>query len=248
VLTLFPEVFGALRHSVVGRAIETGRVVLNIVNIRDFASDSYKTVDDAPYGGGAGQLLKPDVLGRAIDSVYDRANPKGPIFYLSPRGERFSQALAESLGREAETTFICGHYEGIDERIIEYYGVRELSLGDFVTSGGETPLLPVIDAAARLIPGVLGSEGSLKDESFSRSLSGLLEYPQYTRPEVWNGLSVPEVLISGHHKNIEAWRREQSLKTTASSRPDLLTKDRPNEILRDDRGNRGNKRDSHPLR
>jgi tRNA (guanine37-N1)-methyltransferase len=229
VLTLFPEMFDALRHSVIGRAMGAGLVRLNIVDIRDFSMDKYRTVDDAPYGGGAGQLLRPDVLGRAIDSVYNREKPKGPIFYLSPRGRRFDQDAAEELSRGKETTFVCGHYEGIDERVIEYYAIKELSLGDFVTSGGEVALLPVIDAAARLIPGVLGSEGSLEDESFGKGLRGLLEYPQYTRPETWNGLKVPEILTSGHHKNITDWRRARSLELTAAMRPDLLRREQ-NEV------------------
>ena len=197
---------------------------LNIVNIRDFATDNYKTVDDAPYGGGAGQVMKADVLGRAIDSVYDKSNPKGSIIYLSPRGKVFNQEIAEQLANEKETTFICGHYEGIDERVIEYYNITELSLGDFVLSGGEYALLPIIDAVSRLLPNVLGSSVSLEEESFSKNLSGLLEYPHYTRPEIWNNLPVPEILKSGHHKNIEKWRHEKSLEITKKNRPDLLTK------------------------
>lgn len=197
---------------------------LNIVNIRDFATDNYKTVDDAPYGGGAGQVMKADVLGRAIDSVYDKSNPKGSIIYLSPRGKVFNQEIAEQLANETETTFICGHYEGIDERVIEYYNITELSLGDFVLSGGEYALLPIIDAVSRLLPNVLGSSVSLEEESFSKNLSGLLEYPHYTRPEVWNDLPVPEILKSGHHKNIENWRHEKSLEITRKNRPDLLKK------------------------
>ncbi len=197
---------------------------LNIVNIRDFATDNYKTVDDAPYGGGAGQVMKADVLGRAIDSVYDKSNPKGSIIYLSPRGKVFNQEIAEQLANEKETTFICGHYEGIDERVIEYYNITELSLGDFVLSGGEYALLPIIDAVSRLLPNVLGSSVSLEEESFSKNLSGLLEYPHYTRPEIWNNLPVPEILKSGHHKNIENWRHEKSLEITRKNRPDLLKK------------------------
>ncbi len=224
ILTLFPEAFSALEHSICKRAMERDILKLNIVNIRDFATDNYKTVDDAPYGGGAGQVMKADVLGRAIDSVYDKSNPKGSIIYLSPRGKVFNQEIAEQLANEKETTFICGHYEGIDERVIEYYNITELSLGDFVLSGGEYALLPIIDAVSRLLPNVLGSSVSLEEESFSKNLSGLLEYPHYTRPEVWNNLPVPEILKSGHHKNIENWRHEKSLEITRKNRPDLLKK------------------------
>lgn len=204
--------------------MERNILKLNIVNIRDFATDNYKTVDDAPYGGGAGQVIKADVLGRAIDSVYNKSKPKGSIIYLSPRGKVFNQEIAEQFATEKETTFICGHYEGIDERVIEYYNITELSLGDFVLSGGEYALLPIIDAVSRLLPNVLGSSISLEEESFSKNLSGLLEYPHYTRPEIWNNLPVPEILKSGHHKNIEKWRHEKSLEITKKNRPDLLTK------------------------
>ncbi|MDR1477168.1 MAG: tRNA (guanosine(37)-N1)-methyltransferase TrmD [Rickettsiales bacterium] len=226
ILTLFPEAFKALGHSITGRAIGTGRVVLNIVDIRGFATDNYKSVDDAPYGGGAGQVMRPDVLGRALESVVG-SDGAVPIFCLSPRGERFTQKTAEDLASQKEVAFVCGHYEGIDQRAIEYYGMRELSIGDFVTSGGEVALLPIIDSVARLIPGVLGSEESLRDESFGDSLGGGLEYPQYTRPETWNGIGVPEVLLSGHHKKIEEWRKYQSSTITRSNRPDLMRKEKP---------------------
>ena len=204
------------------RALERNILELNIVNIRDFATDNYKTVDDIPYGGGAGQVIKPDVLGSAIDSVYNKENPSGSIIYLSPRGKIFNQTLAENLAKETETTFICGHYEGIDERVIEYYNIQEISLGDFVLSGGEYALLPIIDSITRLLPNVLGSSASLEEESFSLKLNGLLEYPHYTRPEIWKGLNVPDVLKTGHHKNIEKWRHEKSLEITKRNRPDLV--------------------------
>lgn len=225
VLTLFPEVFSALDCSICKRAIEKDILRLNLVNIRDFSTDNYKTVDDAPYGGGAGQVIKPDVLGRAIDSVYNKDKPKGSIIYLSPRGKVFNQQMAEQLAKEEETTFICGHYEGIDERVIEYYNIQEVSIGDFVLSGGEYALLPIIDSITRLLPNVLGSIASLEEESFSPTLNGLLEYPHYTRPEIWNGIPVPEVLKSGHHKNISDWRYQKSIEITKKNRPDLLTKD-----------------------
>ena len=222
ILTLFPEMFDCMNHSIIKRAIDNKILNLNTVNIRDFATDNYKTVDDAPYGGGAGQLLKPDILGYAIDSVYSRENKKGSIIYLSPRGKIFNQAIAERLSQEEETTFICGHYEGIDERVIEYYEIEEISLGDFVLSGGETALFPILDATTRLLPNVLGSAHSLSEESFSETLNGMLEYPQYTRPDVWKDLSVPEILKSGHHKKISEWKMAKSLEITKKNRPDLL--------------------------
>ena len=225
ILTLFPEVFSALNCSICKRAVEREILKLNLVNIRDFSTDNYKTVDDAPYGGGAGQVIKPDVLGSAIESVYNKDNPKGSIIYLSPRGKVFNQEMAETLSNESETTFICGHYEGIDERVIEYYNIQEVSLGDFVLSGGEYALLPIIDSVTRLLPNVLGSSASLEEESFSSLLNGLLEYPHYTRPEVWKNMPVPEVLKSGHHKNISEWRYKKSIEITKKNRPDLLTKD-----------------------
>lgn len=214
--------FDCMNHSIIKRAIDNKILNLNTVNIRDFATDNYKTVDDAPYGGGAGQLLKPDILGYAIDSVYSRENKKGSIIYLSPRGKIFNQAIAERLSQEKETTFICGHYEGIDERVIEYYEIEEISLGDFVLSGGETALFPILDATTRLLPNVLGSAHSLSEESFSETLNGMLEYPQYTRPDVWKNLSVPEILKSGHHKKISEWKMAKSLEITKKNRPDLL--------------------------
>ncbi len=222
ILTLFPDVFDFMHHSILKRAIENKILQINTINIRDFATDNYKSVDDTPYGGGAGQLLRADILGYAIDSVYNPQNKKGSIIYLSPRGKTFTQSIAEKLSKEEETTFICGHYEGIDERVIEYYNVEELSLGDFVLSGGETALLPILDATARLLPNVLGSSHSLNEESFSSSLNGMLEYPQYTRPETWKDMPVPEILKSGHHKKISEWRIEKSIEITKKNRPDLL--------------------------
>jgi len=203
ILTLFPDMFSVLSHSISGRAIKTGAVELNIVNIRDFSNDNYQTVDDAPYGGGAGQVMKPDVLGRAIESLDYNA---GPVFYLSPRGRRFVQETAHEFAALSGMTFICGHYEGVDERVLEYYNAREISLGDFVLSGGELALLPIIDSVARLLPGVLGSDASLHEESFSEALGGGFEYPQYTRPIEWNGLRVPEVLVCGNHALVRKWR------------------------------------------
>ncbi len=224
ILTLFPAVFESLNVSMCKRAITNNILNLNLINIRDFATDNYKTVDDIVYGGGAGQLLKPDVLGAAINSCYDKQNPVGSIIYLSPRGKVFNQKIAENLSKEPETTFICGHYEGIDQRVIEYYNVTELSIGDFVLSGGEFALIPIIDAVTRLKKGVLGSTDSLNEESFSQQLNGMLEYPQYTKPAIWNDMKVPDILLSGHHKNIQNWRYEQSKLITQQTRPDLIKK------------------------
>ncbi|MDR0367420.1 MAG: tRNA (guanosine(37)-N1)-methyltransferase TrmD [Rickettsiales bacterium] len=210
ILTLFPESFSGLGASVSGRAIASGALVLNLVNIRDFATDRYKSVDDAPYGGGAGQVLKPEILARAIDSFHKDE----PIFHLSPRGERFVQKTAAAFSSMGEATFVCGHYEGIDERVVEYYRMRGISIGDFVLSGGEAALCPMLDAIARLLPGVLGNAASTEEESFSTALDGRLEYPQYTRPESWRGLKVPGVLLSGHAANIAKWRKDESVRIT----------------------------------
>jgi len=224
ILCLFPEMFDALSHSVVGRAQSSGALKLNPINVRDFATDNYKSVDDTPYGGGAGQVMRADIIGRAVESI--EPAKRGRMIFLSPRGRRFGQSVAEELAALPAITLLCGHYEGVDERVLEYYGFGELSLGDFVLSGGEAAAIPVIDSVARLLPGVLGNEQSLSCESFGEGLEGGLEYPQYTRPEEWNGLKVPEVLLSGHHANIEKWRGEQSRKLTLARRPDL-TKEEP---------------------
>lgn len=219
VLTLFPEIFHSFfQWSIVGRAIDKGLVNLNSINIRDFSKDKHKKVDDYPYGGGPGMVMKPEPIYDAIESV--RTN-NSKVIYLSPKGKVFNQELAKEISIEKHLILLCGHYEGIDNRIVENYVDMEISIGDYVLTGGELPAMVIIDSIIRLIPGVLGSEESYKDESH---YNGLLEYPQYTRPRVFNGYSVPDVLLSGDHSKIEKWRRYESLKTTYIHRKDLLNK------------------------
>jgi tRNA (guanine37-N1)-methyltransferase len=220
ILTLFPAMFdGFLASSIIGRAVENGLLEVELHNIRDYAVDKHRTVDDAPYGGGAGMVMKVEPLARAIDSVKERA-PAARLFISSPRGVRFSQQLAEGLATGGDIIIVCGRYEGIDERVAELYGAEEVSLGDFVLTGGELAAMAIVDAVGRLLPGVLGSEASAVDESFA---AGLLEYPQYTRPPEFRGLRVPEVLLSGNHAVIAQWRRQQSLQRTRDLRPDLFS-------------------------
>ena len=216
VLTVFPEMFpGYLGCSLAGKALEEGIWSLNVTNIRDFAEDRHKTVDDTPFGGGAGMVMRPDVLGRAVEAVH---KPNTRLIYFSPRGTRISQQMAEDLAKEGEATFLCGRFEGIDERVLQVYPFEEVSLGDFVLSGGEPAALALLDAIVRLLPGVMGASASLEEESFSQ---GLLEYPQYTRPAEWKGLCVPEVLNSGHHGRVAEWRLAQAEELTKRRRPDL---------------------------
>ena len=216
VQTLFPEMFpGPLAHSLAGKALADEAWSLETVDIRDYATDRHGTVDDAPFGGGAGMVMRADVVDAAIEaSVLTDA----PLVYLTPRGERFSQAHAAEFAAGPGVTLICGRYEGIDQRVLEARDVTEISLGDFVLSGGEPAALALIDACVRLLPGVMGTEASLDEESFTR---GLLEYPHYTRPADWCGRKVPDVLLSGHHENICAWRTEQAEIATRDRRPDL---------------------------
>jgi tRNA (guanine37-N1)-methyltransferase len=216
VLTLFPEVFpGPLGVSLLGKALETGLWCLDARDIRAQARDRHRSVDDTPFGGGAGMVMRPDVVDRALDEVADRP---GPVVYLSPRGRPMSQDVARELAAEPGVTLLCGRYEGLDERVIEARGIEELSLGDFVLSGGEVAAMAVLEATVRLLPGVMGNVASGEDESFER---GLLEYPQYTRPATWQGREVPEVLLSGHHARIDAWRRARAEEMTKARRPDL---------------------------
>ena len=218
-LTLYPEMFpGFLGYSVMGKALEKGLWSYKTVNIRDFATDNYKTVDDTPFGGGAGQIMKADVVDAAIKATYHT----GALLYMTPKGKPLSQDTVIRLAKEDEITILSGRFEGIDERVIESWPFEQISIGDFVLSGGEPAALTLMDAVLRYVPGVLGNADSVTDETFSDD--GLLEYPQYTRPAVWNGKSVPEVLLSGHHKNIEAWRKEQSMKITQQNRPDIWEK------------------------
>lgn len=219
VLTIFPEMFpGPLGHSLAGKALQRGSWRLDAVNIRDFTSDRHQTVDDTPFGGGAGMVMRPDIVAKAVDHALAQGAP-GPLVYLSPRGVPFRQAMAHELAQGPGVVLLCGRYEGVDHRVIEARGFLEVSIGDFVLSGGELAAMTLIDACVRLLPGVVGDEASLSEESFA---SGLLEYPHYTRPQVWEGRAVPEILLSGHHARISAWRHEQALEITKSRRPDLL--------------------------
>lgn len=216
VLTLFPEMFpGPLAHSLAGKALADDAWSLETVDIRDYATDRHRTVDDTPFGGGAGMVMRADVVDAAIA---DAALVDAPLIYLTPRGETFSQAHATEFATGPGVTLICGRYEGIDQRVLDARNVTEISLGDFVLSGGEPAALALIDACVRLLPGVMGAEASLEEESFTR---GLLEYPHYTRPADWCGRKVPDVLLSGHHENICAWRTEQAEIATRDRRPDL---------------------------
>ncbi len=218
VLTVFPELFpGFLGYSLTGKALEEQKWQLQAVNIRDYAFDRHKSVDDTPCGGGAGMIMRPDVLGRAIEANHTR----GRIIYMSPKGRPLTQKLVHELSREEELTIVCGRFEGIDERVIEAYNVEEISIGDYILTGGEQAAQIMLDAVVRLLPGILGNEASLEDESFENFL---LEYPQYTRPTEWEGRSVPEVLLSGHHRKIADWRREQAEIATKAKRPDLFKK------------------------
>ena len=218
VLTVFPELFpGFLGYSLTGKALEEQKWQLQAVNIRDYAFDRHKSVDDTPCGGGAGMIMRPDVLGRAIEANHTR----GRIIYMSPKGRPLTQKLVHELSREEELTIVCGRFEGIDERVIEAYNVEEISIGDYILTGGEQAAQIMLDAVVRLLPGVLGNEASLEDESFENFL---LEYPQDTRPTEWEGRSVPEVLLSGHHRKIADWRREQAEIATKAKRPDLFKK------------------------
>ncbi len=215
VLTMFPEMLpGPLGYSLAGKALKAGLWQLETVDIRDFASDNHRSVDDAPFGGGPGMVMRPDVLDAAIAG----AGGLGPLLLLSPRGRRLEQRRVRELTAMPGVTLICGRYEGVDERVVEAHPVEELSIGDFVLSGGEPAAIALIDACVRLIPGVVGCAGALAEESFAE---GLLEYPQYTRPRLWRGRAVPDVLVSGDHQRIGAWRQGEAERLTRERRPDL---------------------------
>ncbi len=219
VITIFPEVFpGPLGASMIGRAIERGLLDVHLHDLRDWTHDKHRTVDDYSFGGGPGMVMKPEPIFEAVEAVQGQSEEPAFVVFFSPAGRRFDQSVAEDLSSKPRLLFVCGRYEGIDERTLALADL-ELSIGDYVLTGGELPALVVIDAAARLLPGVLGKEQSAADESFSE---GLLEYPQYTRPQVYRGMEIPEVLASGDHGRIAAWRREQSVRRTARVRPDLL--------------------------
>ena len=219
VFTLYPEIFpGPLNKGLYGKALQKKAWSLEVVNIRDATEDKHKTVDDTPFGGGSGMLLKPDVLGRSIDSNIKKGER---IFYLSPKGKKFDQKIAKEISKEKTINLICGHFEGVDERILNTRNIEEISIGDYILSGGESASFVVIDAVLRLLPGVLGNEISKDEESFE---NGLLEYPQYTKPQMWENKSVPEVLLSGDHAKIKDWRLSQSEVITRDRRPDLWQK------------------------
>lgn len=217
ILTIFPGMFSPLRESMTGRAIANGIIELDIADIRDYTSDRHNRVDDTPYGGGAGMVMQ----AQPIMDAYRERGFGGDVIYMSPRGEMLSRELAGELSEAAEITILCGHYEGVDQRALDMLGAREVSIGDYVLTGGELPAMVLIDAVARFIPGVLSSEESAFDESI---YSGLLEYPQYSRPAEYEGESVPDILLSGDHGEVDLWRWEQSLALTKERRPDLFRK------------------------
>ena len=228
VLTLFPEMFDILNESIIGRAKEKGLININLINIRDFSKNKHKKVDDTPYGGGAGMVIQPDVVYDAYKSVIknndksglDEKSKKTRVIYMSPQGKKLDQQKVEELSKQEHLILLCGHYEGIDQRVLDTIVDEEISIGDYVLTGGELPAMVLIDSVSRYVEGVL-KDDSTTEESFSQ---GLLEYPQYTRPEVFEEQQVPEVLRSGNHQMIDKWRREQSLKRTLEKRPDLLEK------------------------
>ena len=217
VLTLFPEMFEALNESIIGKAKEKNLIQINLINIRDFSKDKHKKVDDTPYGGGAGMVMMPDVVYDAYSSIKDKENAK--VIYLSPQGIVLNQEKVKELSKENHLILLCGHYEGIDQRVLDEIVDEEISIGDYVLTGGELPAMVLIDSVSRYVKGVLKEE-SVAEESFSNNK--LLEYPQYTRPEEFRGKRVPEILISGHHENIKKWREEKALEVTKKKRPDLL--------------------------
>lgn len=222
IMTLFPEmVMGGLKTSIIGRAIKNELLSIEAINIRDYAFNKHNSVDDYPYGGGAGMLMQAEPVYQCYKALEDRIGKRPRVVYLSPQGQTFNQKMAEEFAEEEELVFLCGHYEGIDERVLEEIVTDYISIGDYVLTGGELPSMIMVDAISRLVPGVLHNDVSAEFESFQ---DNLLEYPQYSRPETWHDKKVPEVLMSGHHANIEKWRREQSVIRTAKNRPDLLEK------------------------
>ena len=222
VLTLFPEMIEQGMHtSIIGRAIAGGYLSIDAINIRDYAFNKHQKVDDYPYGGGAGMLMQAEPVYLAYESVQKKLGYRPRVVYLTPQGEVFHQTMAKELAKEKDLVFLCGHYEGIDERVLDEIVTDYVSIGDYVLTGGELPAMVMMDSISRMVPGVLSNQESGETESFA---GNILEYPQYSRPEEWHGQKVPPVLLSGHHANIEAWRREQSILRTAKRRPDLLKK------------------------
>jgi len=220
ILTLYPDIYpGYLGYSLLGKALQKKIWELNIYNLRDFGEGKHKVVDDKPFGGGAGMIIKPDILGNAIEKTLIKNHDQQKLVYLSPKGKPFRQVDAEKFSQSNGVSILCGHFEGIDQRIIDIYEIEEISMGDYVLTGGEVASFAFLDAIIRLLPGVLGNEISIKDESFS---DNLLEYPQYTKPQEYKNIKVPDVLLSGNHEKIAEWRREKSLEITKKNRPDLL--------------------------
>ena len=220
ILTLYPDIYpGYLGYSLLGKALEKNIWELNIYNLRDFGEGKHKAVDDKPFGGGAGMIIKPDILGDAIEETLIKNHDQQKLVYLSPKGKPFKQVDAEKFSQSNGVSILCGHFEGIDQRIIDIYEIEEISMGDYVLTGGEVASFAFLDAIIRLLPGVLGNEISIKDESFS---DNLLEYPQYTKPQEYKNIKVPDVLLSGNHEKIAEWRREKSIEITEKNRPDLL--------------------------
>ncbi len=232
ILTIFPEIFpGPLATSVTGLALKKNLWSLQAINIRSYAKDKHQTVDDTPYGGGAGMVLKAEVIADAIDDLMQNSSKpeskkikKAKIIYLSPRGKTLTQKMAQELAQEKEIILLCGRYEGVDQRVLDEYEIEEISIGDYVLSGGELAAYIVIDAILRNVSGVLGADESLHQESFSGDLENLLEYPHYTKPQIWRGREVPEILTQGHHKKINDWRKECAIEITKKNRPDLFEK------------------------
>ena len=219
VLTLYPEIFpGLLSKGLYGKAMAKNLWSLNVINIRDAAADKHKTVDDTPYGGGVGMLMRPDVVAKSLDANLEE---KETVYYLTPKGKIFNQDIAKDIVKKNKVNILCGHFEGVDQRVLDSRNIEEISIGDFILSGGEMASFVVLDTVLRLVPGVLGNLNSTKDESFE---NGLLEYPQYTKPQIWEKLSVPDILLSGDHNKIKSWRLSQSEAITRHRRPDLWQK------------------------
>ncbi|MEE8162624.1 MAG: tRNA (guanosine(37)-N1)-methyltransferase TrmD [Anaerolineae bacterium] len=234
ILTLFPDIFeGVFHESIVKRAMEAGLVSIAIHNIRDYATDKHHITDEPPYGGGGGMIMKPEPIFRAVEAILDLEEgqePEVPVILLSPQGRTFTQSVARGLSKHPHLILICGHYEGVDERVRQFLVTDEVSIGDYVLTGGEIPAMVIVDAVTRLIPGVLGDPGATFEDSHAE---GLLEYPHYTRPQVFRGHSVPEVLLSGNHAEIVRWRRQEALRRTFARRPDLLAKARLSQADRE---------------
>ncbi len=223
IFTLYPDLFpGPLTKGIYGKAMEKKIWNLKTINIRDYATDKHKTVDDTPFGGGSGMLIKPDVISKSLD---ENVNPSEKVYYLTPKGKLFNQSLAKELSKEKSLNLICGHFEGVDQRVIDSKNIQELSIGDFVLSGGEVAAYVILDSILRILPGVVGNENSITEESFE---NGLLEYPQYTKPQIWEKKGVPDVLLSGDHAKIKDWRLSQSEAITRDRRPDMWQKYKKN--------------------